>query len=122
MNRLLPAIALSLAATLPAAAQTSRLATDPAMCGYWEGEGPEDAMVLTETTMEGIETFCEFEPALPLNWDADRTFSRLGYCASPGYIAPVMIAFQYGTWEPGVIEVWFQDADGPLIFTACPAD
>ena len=81
----------------------------------------EDGMVLGSNYMETIEYFCEFDPAINFRWDVDTTtVARVGWCNEPGVITPVIFAFQFGQYEPGVVHVYFQERGEPQIFTACP--
>lgn len=80
----------------------------------------EMGMTLTSSTMSEIEYFCEFDPPVEFRWDGDVTATRIGYCSEPGLISPVLVTFQFGSYEPGAVNVWWQGQDEPTRFRACP--
>ncbi|MDF0602217.1 hypothetical protein P1J78_15865 [Psychromarinibacter sp. C21-152] len=119
-HRALAALSLAVAVVCSAAAAQPRLVTNPEICAL----GPDDywgemGMVLTDSTMEEIEYFCEFDPPVAFDWSGDRIETRLGYCNEPGIIIPEVFSFEYSQYEPGVVRVWTRGRDEPTVFTAC---
>ena len=98
-----------------------RLVTNPEMCGLDDPMATQEmGMELDATSMSEIEYFCEFEPAVDFHWDGDVTTTRLGYCSEPGLISPILVTFQFGSYDPGAVLVWWQNAEDPTRFQACP--
>ncbi len=108
-----------LAAT--AATAEPRLVTNPEMCAFDDPiDTQEMGMELDATSMFEIEYFCEFDPPMEFRWDGDVTATRLGYCSEPGLITPILVTFQFGSYEPGAVTVWWQGEHEPSRFRACP--
>jgi len=114
--------AAALFALMPGlAAAEPLLVTNPAICDLPpDGYHGELGMVLTPSSMDEIEYYCEFDPPIAFDWTGDTTVARVGWCSEPGLITPMLFAFQYGSHEPGAIYVYWQDSDDPTIFRACP--
>lgn len=115
------ALCLAAAATTAATAVAQpRLVTDPQICAMGPDEYKgEVGMVLTDTSMEVIEFYCTWAEPLTFDWSGDEMQTRIGYCSEPGFVTPQVWTFQYGSQEPGVVRVWWQDASEPTLFTAC---
>ena len=58
--------------------------------------------------------------AVEFEWTGDVVATRLGHCSEPGLITPILVTFQFGSYEPGVVNVWWHDGDVPTQFIACP--
>ena len=112
----------ALFALFPAlAAAEPLMVTNPEICDLpKDGYHGELGMILTSNSMDEIEYYCEFDPPLVFDWTGDTTVARVGWCSEPGIISPEVFAFQYGSFEPGVIYLHWQDYDEPTIFRACP--
>ncbi|KMW58045.1 hypothetical protein AIOL_003015 [Candidatus Rhodobacter oscarellae] len=117
MKPALSAIALAFGASVASAAP--QLVTNPQMCGLSAIDGQELGMTLTASEMFEIEYYCAFEPPVEFRWDGDVTTTRLGYCSEPGLIEPILVTFQFGSYEPGVVNLWWQGGDAPTRFLAC---
>lgn len=112
--------ALALLAATAAGAEP-RLVTNPEMCALSDPiDTQEMGMELGANSLSEIEYYCEFEPAIAFDWTGDVVTTRLGWCSEPGVISPMLVTFQYGAYEPGVVNVWWQDADAPTRFERCP--
>jgi len=111
-----------MAATAAVAQETPVLVSDPAMCPLIAAgqDVQEMGMILDANGMYEIEFYCEFQPPIDIYWHEERTDTRVGYCAEPGFINPTVFAFQMSDYEPGLVRVWEQGGEGPTEFHACP--
>ena len=112
------AITAAFLVALPAMAE--RLVTNPEMCKFDDPmDSHELGMELTSTEMFEIEYFCEIQQPVDIHWEAERTETRMGHCHEPGFVQPQLWTFQFSPYEPGMVRVWWLNADEPTEFQVC---
>lgn len=97
------------------------ISSNPDMCGTDDIAVMDNGdLVMTRSSIEGIEYLCEFDPLPELSWDKHQILTRTGYCAGRGAFDPQVFAFVFYPQEPGEIEVFDQNGrKGRTVFYAC---
>jgi len=117
-------ILLLFASTASAAAP--RLIDDASLCPQWAKPNTDiidmvadGAMVLSETGMDTIEYYCEFDRPIKFDW-SDSTQIRPGYCEEPGpYIMPTVFVLRMYASERDRVYVYQQGSDEAQVFYVC---
>ncbi|MBY6068024.1 hypothetical protein KUW17_14815 [Leisingera aquaemixtae] len=79
----------------------------------------EGGLILHENGFSSMEYFCNFQPALSLEWGSYRVSDHTGRCELPGpQYFPQLFTVVLDPEEPGTVSVWMGEAE-PLQFFAC---
>ncbi|MBY6139481.1 hypothetical protein KUV26_08560 [Leisingera daeponensis] len=82
----------------------------------YTGEG---GLILHENGFSSMEYFCDFQPALHLDWSSYRVSDHTGRCELPGpQYFPQLFTVALDPEDPGIVSIWMGDPE-PLRFFAC---
>ena len=127
MRNLATFAVLAVLAGATAAAAQSYVA-GPRGCDFIDGYGPtgphytvdDDHFVMTDTSLETIEYFCEFERPFGYLFGAAEVKIRAGYCMEPGpFIEPGV--FTLHSRGDGTVRLDFSGWSDPLVLVDCAA-
>lgn len=94
--------------------------TDPNLCQLELMDRQERGMSFDGQFFSEIEYYCEIDVALPaLDWRADQTFIKPGFCEEPGALFPTVFVFRTFQSEPERLYVYQGETGTPVIYHLC---